>query len=183
MPIVAWYPPTLIAALAAGTRNLGAPSDRLSSVNRRLPDSGASSAVTLTSPSPCAACGSPQENSAPGRCTGTHSVDPETKCLLSMFPQPAWGGNGDNCRCAPPGCVPIVPQNGASGMRMPGAKSANPSASAKVLTYPCGKSSGSSPKPGRNAAQPQSPCRRSSTSTWSVSPGSAPLTLIGPDRL
>jgi hypothetical protein len=50
----------------------------------------------------------------------------------------------------------------------------------KIRRYASGKSSGSSPRPGKTADQPQPCVRMSRISTASVSPGSAPLTTIGP---
>ena len=84
--------------------------------------------------------------------------------------------------CAPSvgGATPSSPQNGASGMRMPGSSSpCRPSR--RVMRSACSsKSSVSRPKPGKLAVQPQSPGWKSSSSISSVSPGSAPSTAIGP---
>ncbi len=49
-----------------------------------------------------------------------------------------------------------------------------------IFRWPSGKSSASSPKPEIEAVQPQSAWVKSSRSTWSVSPGSAPSTATGP---
>ena len=80
------------------------------------------------------------------------------------------------------GATPTSPQNGASGRRMPGQNSTRsaPGVRRVIFRWPSGKSSASSPKPEIEAVQPQSAGVKSSRSTWSVSPGSAPSTATGP---
>ena len=135
-----------------------------------------SSAARHTSPSPCMACGSPHENSAPSSQTGSHSVLPAVRCRVSMLPPPLWGGN-DGSGPSPSGWLPIVPRKGENGTRMPGATSADlPSRRSKVFTNGSGKSSGSSPRSGSMPHHPHSPGVISRMSMRSVSPGWAPST-------
>ena len=67
-------------------------------------------ADTQTSPSPCAACASPAEKSAPFTKTGRYRVVPAIKYLQSIFPPFFRGGKVRNS----PGsshATPITPQN------------------------------------------------------------------------
>ena len=68
------------------------------------------------------------------------------------------------------------------GTRTPGRNSArSPTRGTFVIRrYGSGNSSASRPNPGMLAVQPQSAGSNSSRSIWSVSPGSAPSTAIGP---
>ncbi len=89
-------------------------------------------AVPLTSPSPWVAWPSPIENRAPGTNTGRKSVDPATRCRVSMLPPCVSGGIV--LRGPSTGATPISPQNGASGMRIPGQNSARPAGSGTAVT-------------------------------------------------
>ncbi len=97
-----------------------------------------------------------------------------------MFPP--WRSGGIVDRGPSIGARPISPQNGTIGTRTPGRNSARPPAAGTrvIRRAGSGKSSASSPKPGIEAVQPQSAGSNSRSSTWSVSPGSAPTTAIGP---
>ena len=126
--------------------------------------------VTQTSPSPCAACASPQLKSAPGTCTGRYSVVPLTSWRVSMFPPNVPGGI-TSCAAAPTGQTPIVPKNGSTGIAMSSRRYANlPSERSKMRRYGSGKSSGRRPAPGMIAVKPQPRVCRSRISTASVSP-------------
>ena len=63
---------------AAASRRASAPS---STVTRRLARSGASNAVSATSPLPCAKCGSPTYSPAPATCTGSSSRLPSAEVV------------------------------------------------------------------------------------------------------
>src|SRR5688572_1360115 len=95
---------------------------------------------------------------------------------------PPWRSGGIVERGPVSGATPTSPQNGASGTRMPGQNSTRSAAASSrvIFRWPSGKSSASRPKPAIDAVQPQSAGVKSSSSTWSVSPGSAPATSIGP---
>ena len=57
-----------------------------------LPAWGHSTAVTHTSPSPCAAFGSPHENLAPSLHTGRRSTEPKVRCRVVSVAASAMGG-------------------------------------------------------------------------------------------
>src|SRR5688572_9783476 len=120
------------------------------------------------------------ENRAPLWKTGRYSVEPSTRWRVSMLPPCRSGGIVERGPIS--GATPSSPQNGATGMRIPGQNSTRsaPGPRPVILRWPSGKSSASRPKPGIEAVQPQSAVVNSRRSTWSVSPGSAPATSIGP---
>ena len=104
---------------------------------------------------------------------------PSTRWRLSMLPPPRCGGNGEN----EPGsssATPIVPRNFRNGTRTAVAerRATSPSRRSQIFRYASGKSSGSRPRPGMTAVQPQSPGVSERISTSSVSPGARPR----PDR-
>ena len=78
-----------------GLMNQGPGEGRCSTSKRRLARIGHSIAATQTSPSPCAACGSPIEKCAPGRCTGMWKVVPAVRCRVSTLPAALVGRKRD----------------------------------------------------------------------------------------
>ena len=86
-------------------------------MKRRAPYIGDSRPVTQTSPSPWAACASPQLKSAPATWTGRYSVVPRVSWRVSMFP-PKFPGGMTGCALAPAGQTPIVPMKGSIGILM-----------------------------------------------------------------
>ena len=76
-------------------------------------------AVPQTSPSPCAAWVSPTENSPPATSTGSHSIDPFARSLMSRLPPTRRGGTTE-CSPGSARASPIVPVNGFSGTFAPG---------------------------------------------------------------
>src|SRR5665213_1493429 len=67
----------------------------LRTVNRKVPLSAVSSAVTQTSPSPCTPCPSPHEKLAPGTNTGRYRVVPPVYGLCTSIVPREFGGNMD----------------------------------------------------------------------------------------
>ena len=179
-PSAANQPAVLVEAPSGpAVRNSGAVTrTSLRTLSRTAARIGVSIAVPQTSPSPWAACPSPRLNNAPGTCTGSHRTDPAVRWRVSMLPPVTSGGIV--LRASPAGATPSSPQNGASGMRIPGRNSAATRSRRVIRRYGSGNSSASRPKPGMFAVQPQSPGSKESSSTSSVSPGSAPSTKIGP---
>ena len=109
IPIVPWYGPGL--PTVCGTRYSGPPIARSLRRMRSVASIPHSIAVTQTSPSPWAACGSPHEKSAPSHQTGSQSVEPAIKWRQSTFPPPLCGGNGSKRPGSSVG-TPMVPRNG-----------------------------------------------------------------------
>ena len=104
-------------------------SSRTSSVT--VASTGASIAVPETSPSPCAACPSPAEKSAPSTGIGRKSVVPATSSLQSMLPPQRRGGIVE-CTPGSSGGIPSTPRNGASRTVRPSARPI-PSASSQSI--------------------------------------------------
>ena len=151
-----------------------------SSVKRRLAYIGASSPVTQTSPSPCTPCASPVENSAPGTCTGRNSVVPWLSWRVSMLPPNVPGGI-TGCALGAGGADAHRAEERVERdrRRLRAARTRRRRCRTRAGRRP-GTRPASSPSPGRIAVQPQPSVWMSSTSTASVSPGSAPSTAIGP---
>ncbi|CAB4759684.1 unannotated protein [freshwater metagenome] len=82
---------------------------------------GLSIAVPHTSPSPCAACVSPSESSAPVTSTGNKSSVPSAISRISILPPTRRGGTTE-CRPASAGASPTVPTKGFRGTVPPPAK-------------------------------------------------------------
>ena len=93
-------------------------SSRRSSVS--VASTGDSIAVPETSPSPCAACPSPAEKSAPSTGIGRKSVVPATSSLQSMLPPQRRGGIVE-WTPGSSGGIPSTPRNGASRTARSGA--------------------------------------------------------------
>ena len=75
------------------------------------PRSDVSSAVPVTSPSPCMPWPSPTDNRPPWTCTGRYSVDPATRSLLSRFPTvPAGRAGSKFVPTSGGGATPIEPK-------------------------------------------------------------------------
>ena len=96
-------------------------SSRISSrtVRRKVPTSPVSIAVTQTSPSPCAPCPSPTENSAPSVKMGRYKVVPATSSLLSILPPLRRGGGVGIRPQEAGGATAMTPKNGRSGISWP----------------------------------------------------------------
>ena len=87
-----------------------------------------STAVTHTSPSPCAKWASPVENSAPSTATGSSRCEPAVSCLTSKLPPVSRGGKvrrpavagGPESGTAPAGsgCSTKPPRAAASASRL-----------------------------------------------------------------
>src|SRR5579884_559794 len=172
-PVQTWWPEsTWSAGSPAGRSNCGASTvTSFRTLRRRTTSIAVSIAVPQTSPSPCAACVSPSENSAPSTPTGRKSVTPGFRCFVSMFPPKRDGGT---IECAPgsSGATPSVPGNGRNGRLTRSEKRTRPlSASTREMrSHGSGYSSASSPKPGMIAVHPHSCGRSSRSSTASASP-------------
>ena len=92
-----------------------------------------STAVTHTSPSPCAKSASPVENDAPLAKTGSNSFAPLVSCLTSKFPPFSRGGSvrSPSRPQRPPGTAPAA----SGGKTMPPFSSARCSRSAHSLSF------------------------------------------------
>src|SRR5829696_2736233 len=83
-PIVAYQPFSSTSGVSGpGVLNWGAGMClSLIRSKRNAAYMGLSMPVTQTSPSPCAACASPQEKSAPSCCTGRYRIEPFVMCRV-----------------------------------------------------------------------------------------------------
>src|SRR4051794_40028228 len=116
-PVVPYQPPRSTSRVSdpGGTWYCALGIERpFCSVNRSAPYIGNSTPVTQTSPSPCAACASPQLNSAPSTWIGRDSVVPRVSCPGSLLPPEAPRGMIGTAP-APARPTPPLPPNGGVG--------------------------------------------------------------------
>ena len=138
----------------------------------------ASAPDTLISPSPMAACMSPQPKSAPSVYTGKYSVAPAVMAVLSILPP--WEPGVPQLTGSPAGATPITPIMGLSGMR---SSSSHTSSSPSILQRCVLQASKRSPHTPSPSPVQEAVCPSNSMAsmvTFSAPPGTAPSTKIGP---